>query len=152
MYHEDDEFHLQPVVMKLKEIGFYCMNNNSFDQALECFIKAKDVTKKLKSSNDNEVANLQFELSGIYSKKGDNKNALICLLDTLQIKESLPNDEKSIDISDILCDIGIIEKDEGKYESALCRFMKALSTRETAQGFDMKIAKVLHNIGELYVK
>ena len=67
----------------------------------------------------------------------------------MKIKESLLDDEKRSDVSYILCDIGIIEKDEGKYESAICRLMKAL--RKTAFGkFDMKIAKIINNTGGLY--
>ena len=48
IYNAEDEPHLRPVVTKLKEIGVYLMNNNSFDQVTECFIKAKDASKKFK--------------------------------------------------------------------------------------------------------
>merc|ERR1712151_492216 len=87
--------------------------------------------------------------------KGDNESALLYLHDALRIKESLQDDEKSNDVSDILCDIASIEKDEGQYTLALSRFEKALSSLQekiTLDKYKIKAAKILHNIGALYVK
>ena len=159
MCHEEDEAHLRPVITQIKQIGDTYLNDNALDQAIDCLTKATDICRKLKGNNDEETADLQHELSTIYIKKGDSQKALVYLKDSLRIKEYITvfdnakNKDVLDDILDILCDIGIIEKDQGRYKAALATFRKALSTKEGSIGSpDVKVANIFHNMGDLYAK
>ena len=131
-----------------KGITFY--NQGEYNNAIDYFLIAADLQKKVRGEQDLDYAASLNNLGVLYTVIGDYTQAESYYLESLQIKKSILG-EKHSDYAQTLNNLGVLYLEMGDYLQAESYYLESLQIRQSVLGEQHPdYAASLDNLGNLY--
>ncbi|KAL4462674.1 hypothetical protein ABPG74_000504 [Tetrahymena malaccensis] len=132
-------------------IGQILLKNGKYEQALQSFQKAADVSRQVCSSNSLEYAKSLENLSNAYTNLEKYKEAEKCFEEVLNIKKKLIRNENDMQFSITYNNLGIVQEKQDKKQQAISNFRKAVDVMQYHLGTtNPDIANFNEKIGDLF--
>eukprot|EP00588_Corethron_pennatum_P011375 CAMPEP_0194266858 /NCGR_PEP_ID=MMETSP0169-20130528/1617_1 /TAXON_ID=218684 /ORGANISM="Corethron pennatum, Strain L29A3" /LENGTH=438 /DNA_ID=CAMNT_0039007633 /DNA_START=284 /DNA_END=1600 /DNA_ORIENTATION=- len=141
------------VVTSFIRIGVEKFNDEKFDESLACFLKALKTHKDAYPPSfhyDFYTACILNNIGAIYLKKGQLKESLAALNESLILKMKNKSGKKSINCAETLNNIGNIYSMMGKNNEALNIFNEVMEIQHVNLRSNPAIADTHHNIGVVH--
>jgi tetratricopeptide (TPR) repeat protein len=130
----------------LANLGAAYARQEEFSKAEKVYRESLSTAKHLENKDDSAL--MLHNLGMLYSRKGDNEEALRLLNQAHEIVKSNPNPDMRV-VAEVLNGIGVVFYRRGSNEKAVTFFNRALQAA-SATGVEFDVAGILNNLGALY--
>ncbi|KAL4505252.1 hypothetical protein ABPG72_016319 [Tetrahymena utriculariae] len=132
-------------------IGQILLKNRKYDQALQSFQKAVDISNQVCSLNSLEYAKSLENLSNAYTNLQKYKEAEKSFEEVLNIKKKLIRNQNDMQFSITYNNLGIVQEKQDKKQQAIANFRKAVDVMQFHLGTtNPDIANFNEKIGDLF--
>ena len=134
----------------LNELGATLRNERKYNEALDLFNQAAEMTKDVAGGLNSHYATTLGHIAMIYDRKADYQNALKCYTQAMEIRKKVLGEDNP-DYASSLDDVGIEYATMGDYQTALEYMIRAMEIRKKVLGEEHHdYASSLNNIGVTY--